>query len=449
MRSVYEDYAVPMRPVTLGNWLEAVMLTLVAMLLGYLYSPQDPLLVTADFPWMIFAPLLVAVRYGFLPGLLSAGLLLLGLLVSSTAQQSSLPISYIIGMLLSTFLAGEFRDIWFKKLTKLYMANEYRQYRLDDFTRSYRLLQVSHDELELRIAGNNRSMRNTLLLLRQALQSENITQQNELAAIAEHAMQVFIRYGSFTAAGLYKVVGQEQKLELKPLVSIGDMPELSVDDILLQACLKNKHTVSIRDEVLDQGANPSQLKVCVPLLDTEQTLVGVLAIAEIPFFSMTEQTLNLLTLLAGYIADVLHGERKALRLTDPHAQYFSQQLQRAFLNSKKHKLSSALCVFELNTKNEALQQLLEQSQRGLDLQIELTNNRNHDLLMVLLPLTAEQGLQSYLKRINALVAHQNPDMDLAKLNVTVLTLQLDRANAADLNKFIYKECGLNEQQLAV
>lgn len=448
MRSVYEDYAVPMRPVTLGNWLEAILLTLVAMLLGYLYSPQDPLLVTADFPWMIFAPLLVAVRYGFLPGLLSVGLVLLGLLISSTAHQNSLPTSYMIGMLLSTFLAGEFRDIWFKKLTKLYMANEYRQYRLDDFTRSYRLLQVSHDELELRIAGNNRSMRSTLLLLRQALQAENIAQQNKLSVIAEQAMQVFIRYGSFTAAGLYKI-DQQQQLAPKPLVAIGDLPTLAMDDVLLQACLQNKNTVSIRDEVLDQGANPSQLKVCVPLLDTEQNLVGVLAIAEIPFFSMTEQTLNLLTLLAGYIADVLHSEHKALRLTDPHAQYFSQQLQRAFLNSKQYKLSSALCVFEFNAENEQLQQLLERSQRGLDLQLELTNNRKHHLLMVLLPLTAAQGLQSYLERINALVAHQNPDADLAKLKVNVLTLQLDRADATTLSSFIYQECGLDEQQLAV
>ncbi len=96
---------------------------------------------------------------------------------------------------------------------KLYMANEYRQYRLDEFTRSYRLLQVSHDELELRIAGNNRSMRSTLLLLRQALQSVDKTQKNEFAAIGEQAMQIFSQYGAFTAAGLYEV-DQEQVLGL-------------------------------------------------------------------------------------------------------------------------------------------------------------------------------------------------------------------------------------------
>lgn len=153
MSSSYKDYVVPMRSNTLSTWLETIIITLAAMLLGYLYSPADPLLVKTDFPWMIFAPLLVSLRYGFLPGLLSASLILAGLLISNLVLQESLSTSYLVGMLLVTFLAGEFRDTWHKKITALHVANEYRQYRLDDFTRSYRLLKVSHDDLELRTAN--------------------------------------------------------------------------------------------------------------------------------------------------------------------------------------------------------------------------------------------------------------------------------------------------------
>ena len=448
MQSAYKDYAMPMRSNTLGSWLETVIMTLAAMLLGYLYSPADPLLVTTDFPWMIFVPLLVAVRYGFLPGLVSVLLILSSLIISSWIQQTSLPTSFIIGMLIITFIAGEFRDLWYKKLMALYVSNEYRQYRLDDFTRSYRLLQVSHDELELRIAGSSHSLRSTLLILRRSLQKTDNTQQNELASIAEQAMQIFSQYGAFTAAGLY-YIDQEQSLDLNPLVTLGDMPKLSMDDILLAACLKTKHTVSIREQLLDKGANPSLLQVCVPLLDTDKNLVGVLAIAQIPFFSMTEQTLNLLTLLAGYIADVLGSDSKAIQLDDPHAQYFSQQLQRASLNTQNYNLSAVICAFEFNKNNAALRQLLEQSQRGLDLQLELTNSREHYLLLVLLPLTSEQGLLSYLERINKLVEQQYPETSLTTLNVSVRKLQLDKANTTDLKQFIYQECGLNEQQVVI
>lgn len=448
MQSAYKEYAVPMRENTLGSWLETVVISAIALALGYIFSPADPLLATADFPWMIFAPLLVAVRYGFLPGLLSAGILVIGILVHSLIAHTALPTSYLIGMLLSTFLVGEFRDIWHKKLMTLYMANEYRQYRLDDFTRSYRLLQVSHDALELRIAGSNRSLRSTLLLLRNSLQNAPTAQQHDLATLAEQAMQVFNQYTPFTAAGLYPVT-KEQALDINSLVTFGDMPLLDAQDVLLKACLANKKTVSIRDQLLTKGANPSQLQVCIPLLDTEQNWFGILAIKQMPFFSMTEQNLNLLALLAGHVADLMQSDDRALQLHSAQAQHFSQQLQRCHLNNQTHNLSAALIAFELNEHNEALRQTLEQSQRGLDLQLLVNNQREHQLLLVLLPLTSEKGTNGYLERIEALIAQQFPEQNLSSLQVTVRRFQIDQTNLADLGQFIYQECALDEQQVAI
>lgn len=68
---------------------------------------------------------------------------------------------------------------------------------------------------------------------------------------------------------------------------------------------------------------------------------------------------------------------------------------------------------------------------------------------MLLPLTSEKGLLSYLERINALVERQYPDMDLAKLGVDIHKLQLDRNNNSSLKKLIYQECGLNENQISI
>ena len=45
-------------------------------------------------------------------------------------------------------LVGEFRDIWDRRLERLDLANDYRQLRLDEFTRAHHLLRISHDRLE-------------------------------------------------------------------------------------------------------------------------------------------------------------------------------------------------------------------------------------------------------------------------------------------------------------
>lgn len=445
----YNSYIIPTRANnTWVTWGETLVITFLALILGYFFSPQDPFLLDADFPWMLFAPLLVAVRYGLLPSMLSVGCILIIVVLTTGSQQSALPINYMVGIVLATFLVGEFRDLWLKKIIMLQRANEYRQYRLDDFTRSHRLLQVSHDNLELRVAGGKRSLRNILQGLRSNLSTVEVSQQAKLNEIAEQAMQIFIEHASFTSATLYQVTSNKE-VSSTALSSIGNMPQVSTDDILFTACLKTKQTVSVRDELLDRADNPSQLKVCVPLLDTEQNWVGILAIAKLPFFSLTDQTLNLLTLLAGYIADTVYIDHKVLKLVDSKSQIFSQHLKRSIIISNNNKLDAALCAFEITKSNPQLQSVLESSQRGLDLQLELINSRDHYTLLVLLPLTSNRNVESYLERIYALVAQQFPDMNLNRLGVKVYTCQLNHVKPTVVTNFLYQKCGLNEQQVVI
>lgn len=77
--------------------------------------------------------------------------------------------SFIVGVLVCGMLVGEVRDLWMRRLERLQMANEYRQYRLDEFTRAHQILRVSHDLLEQRVAGSDQSLRSSLLGLREKL----------------------------------------------------------------------------------------------------------------------------------------------------------------------------------------------------------------------------------------------------------------------------------------
>ena len=56
--------------------LEILLIPLVALAIGFLLNPQDPLWIHSDFHWTWLAPVIVALRYGPLPGLSAAGVLL-------------------------------------------------------------------------------------------------------------------------------------------------------------------------------------------------------------------------------------------------------------------------------------------------------------------------------------------------------------------------------------
>ncbi|RBJ74497.1 sugar transporter, partial [Pseudomonas sp. MWU12-2534b] len=110
-----------------------------------------------------------------------------------------------------------------------------------------------------------------------------------------------------------------------------------------------------------------------------------------------------------------------------------------------------LYPFELTQPKVELTRLVEGSQRGLDLRLTLVNNRGHGLLRVLPPLTSSEGAQGYLTRLGKLVhEHFGMRVELASLGVKVLHYDLESARQRDgLRNFLYNECGLNDQQVAV
>ena len=63
---------------------ETLLLPLLAIGLGLLWAPQDPLQVQAGFPWPWLAPVVLALRYGPIPGLGGAAVLLVGWLMWKT-----------------------------------------------------------------------------------------------------------------------------------------------------------------------------------------------------------------------------------------------------------------------------------------------------------------------------------------------------------------------------
>ncbi len=135
--SAHKDFALAPRASGSVSWVETLVISALALGLGWWFSPDDPLQVNATFPWVILAPLLLGMRYGFVRGLASAALLVAALFafrVQGVEAYAQVPAAFIVGVLLCAMLVGEFRDIWERRLERLELANEYRQLRLDEFT---------------------------------------------------------------------------------------------------------------------------------------------------------------------------------------------------------------------------------------------------------------------------------------------------------------------------
>jgi hypothetical protein len=165
-----------------------------------------------------------------------------------------------------------------------------------------------------------------------------------------------------------------------------------------------------------------------------------------------EHSFSLLAILSGHIADLLMSDAQALQLPDADAQHYSQLLKRSLSDARDHDLPASLYAFELAEENgEEIQRLLEGSQRGLDVQLKVINGRGSRLVLVLLPLTSGEGAQGYLVRIRQLFAERfGQGRDLDSLGIQTHQFLFEGGDERDaLRHFLFNECALNDQQVAV
>jgi len=161
----------------------------------------------------------------------------------------------------------------------------------------------------------------------------------------------------------------------------------------------------------------------------------------------------LLALLAGHVADLLMSDPQALQLADADAQRYSQLLRRSLLDARDHGLPASLFGLELSDPQHAeeLQRLLEDSQRGLDVQLKVRNGHGNRLLLVLLPLTSADGAQGYLRRLRELFTERfGQDLAPEMLGMRIHRFHLEGGDEREaLRHFLFNECALNDQQVAI
>ncbi|SQK95147.1 protein PelD [Pseudomonas aeruginosa] len=273
-------------------------------------------------------------------------------------------------------LVGEFRDIWERRLERLELANEYRQLRLDEFTRAHHILRISHDRLEQRVAGNDQSLRSSLLGLRQLLR-ELPGEEAPLEALAETVLALLAQYGSLRIAGLYRV-RHDRTRSRNPWrrsarcrrwtpTTCWCAPAWSAAN--WSACARNCWSAA-------SSVRTARCRCACRWSTPMGGSLALLAVEQMPFFVFNERTFSLLAILAGHVADLLQSDRRALQLADIDAQRFSQYLKRSLLDARDHGLPACLYAFELTDARygEEVQRLLEGSQRGLDVQLRLRND---------------------------------------------------------------------------
>lgn len=431
-------------------WGETLFLCLLLPALGWWTRPQDPFFVAAHFPWILLAPLLSALRYGFAHGFISA-LILIALITlgwRTGLVPDGFPAPLVVGLLLVGMIAGEFADIYRRRIEQQRVVNDYQRMRLDEFTRNYHLLKISHDRLEQRLAAGTHSLRGALLDLRRRLAGQEFG-DNPVKEVAQEIIGIFASFGWVQVAGLFEV--RDRHLAPAPVATLGELRPVDPFDPLVRHALLEGELVSLREELLATDSAGQSLIAAVPLVDVQRHPWGLLVIQEMPFIALQQENLRLLAVLGGHIADILSTSQGTLDEKSPEARKFLNYLQRSLHDYQVHDLPALVLVIRFPARHPQLDRLVELflgQVRGLDHPWRLDARGRPDLLFLLMPLTAEHEAEAYRQRMDRLLK-ESFGSDLREIGIQMLPLPLGKKDSVkDILERIYEAAGIHDDSSA-
>lgn len=406
------------RPATV--LLETVLLSSIAVGLGYLFQPLDPLGIHAQFPWVWLAPITVALRYGPLAGLGAAALLLMAWLGLHTEQMSQFPQLFFLGGLITVMLVGEFSSLWRARTRRAEAVQYYLDQKLEHLIRQYYLLRLSHDRLEQELIGRPMSMRDAL---------KNLHGLGAHASDAQALLRLLAQYCQIGSAALYNV--HDDTVQAPATASIGTPAGLDANDPLVLRALETRTLCHVVQATVHQEA--TRYLVAAPLLDIGGEVHGMLLIDDLPFFALQDESLQTVNLLLGYYTDGLsvHTLADPVRHEIPECPAeFAFELQRLWRMHQSTRVPSIVVAlqFDASAVEQDLPQQLLRLKRLMD-ESWLIEGPQRQVLAMLMPLGDMSTADGYIARLEGWIQRKQ-GTSLADAGIYIHTLPLAETESA-------------------
>ena len=281
---------------------ECVVITIAIPVIGFVIDSTDPFFLRHRFPWLVFAPLLIALRHGFRLGFSSAAVLVVALILAwrtRVVPLAGFPGEPVVGLLGLAMISGQFADLWRRESQRRDCELATLRSEADRLARAHLLLEASHDRLDEQLQRKTTSLREAMAAVNELPEIDSL--QTHGAAILE----VFTTYCGLEIAELF---GVEQGT-LGPRCATAGRPELiRGDDPLLVHAMRSgrlTHVATTTTPGRDRRPFDSALLAALPFVDSLGIVRGVLCVQAMPFASFEKRNLDTMVTIAATVADRL------------------------------------------------------------------------------------------------------------------------------------------------
>ena len=425
------------------SYIETLSIIMIYLGVGYLIDPLDICILHGQSNYILILIAVITLFHGFENGLLAVGII-------STAMWYFYPsFQYInfLMILLMTLIYSEFHYFWTKKIKEAEINANYKSVKLDELSRAFYGLKISHDQLEKNYVVKPMSIRHSIEKIvnmnKEITTAENIDDQNSLY----YKNFLTMLEKSFSVNSAFVIYKQDTKnedllTEENILTSYGtNSQEYSsseiLSDYLVDMAISRTQAIYISDDKGDPTLAKDDNSIFVAAIPSiiNNQVVSVLVIERMPFMAFNRENLTSVAILLEYFSlEVLEKNTLSLSseltiIPDEKFRYEYIRMKHLFL---KFNVNSVVLVLRIKSEMQAIKihKKLKSMLRSLDIETRIQEN-NLNYITLLFPLYEKAAALGYLNRLlNSLEEEKDKKFEHMTFNM---------ANTALLNKYLRED----------
>ncbi len=389
------------------QWLEILFLSVLPIAVGFQFNPADPFFIRAEFPVLILAPFILALRYGK-TGALASFLIIASCITLASLQQwgniQSFPGLLLFGLLVVALTTGEYITSLTDEIERSNAENQFLTMRFGEFTNAYHVIKISHDQLKEEVANTRFSLREAFTAVRNSLQKQHKKGNRGLSKeIGSELLSILSYFCSIQIAAVYNI-DTTGRISPVPVAEQGNARPLDTDDQLIAKAMEEGTLVSIRpDNFSDKSEQKfeSDLLAVIPVKDISGYIWGLVIVSEMYFTAYQDENLNLMQLLGSYTGDLLSHADNIFYKEDDREKFIAE-LESCWRLASEFRIPSSIIniTFREKVPEEKFLQALIDRTRGLDKVWLYRDAKQRPVICILLPLMEESEYIHYQKSLN-------------------------------------------------
>ncbi|MDF1877475.1 hypothetical protein JHD47_06560 [Sulfurimonas sp. SAG-AH-194-L11] len=393
-------------------YIETIIMVAMYLGIGYLIDSTDICMLNSDVSFILILLAVITLFHGFENGILALSILAIAM---ALFYPRFLYIEFLVALMM-TLIFSEFHYYWTQKIKKAEIQAQYRGTKLDELSKAFYTLKISHDQLEKNYVIKPMSIRNSIeYIINQKIsidEDESIVNKqeeyyNNFLTLLEKSFNVnsalIIHKKNIDDDSVY--LDENNSVFSYTTLCEKRTPQMILEDFLVDKAISRKTPIYISDDLGEPTVTNdinSLYLAAIPALESNK-ITSVLVIEKMPFMSFNRENLTSISILLEYFSieiskkDLLSRENELSLVEDESFQYEFERMKYLY---KKFDVNSILLVLRIDNELQATRvyERILKMLRSLDM-VTLVRNKGYFYITLLFPLHDKAAALGYLNRL--------------------------------------------------